>query len=401
MAPSEEGESTMDCQKIKILSEGFYNSAVEARRWFHAHPELSNQEHKTTDYIITKLKSFGIPFVTPVPTGVIAIIHGKNPGKTLGIRADIDALPIQEQNNVAYRSQNEGVMHACGHDAHAAALLMTAQILYSLRDQLCGVVKLIFQPAEEYFPSGALAMLSSGDLDDCSAIIGAHVLSHIPAGKICVEAGGKMAASASVNIRVKGRGGHGGMPDQAVDAIVAASAIIMNLQTLVSRELNLNNPAVVTIGTLQAGTGKNIIAEEAYMTGTLRYFDNGMLGPLEEAIRRIAKNTAASYRAEADVEVVPGLPAVVNDAGLSKLSIDVAHELFGAEALISTDRSAGCDDFAYYGEKVPALYAQIGAKNTEKIPYFPHHNPNFDIDETCIRQTAEYFAGFALSFLKS
>ena len=292
-------------------------------------------------------------------------------------------------------------MHAGGHDAHAAELLATAKILWELRSQFRGTVKLIFQPAEEYFPSGALAMMAGGDLDDCGAIIGTHILTNLPVGKICVEAGGKMAASASVNIRVKGKGGHGGMPYQAVDAIVAAAAIIMNLQPLVSRELNFNDPAVVTIGTLEAGTGKNIIAEEAYMTGTLRYFNNDLIGQLETSIRRIAENTAAAYRAQAEVEIVPGLPAVVNDAELSRMSEAVAAELFGADALIRTERNAGCDDFAYYAQKAPILYAQIGAGNPEKIPLYPHHNPRFDLDEDCMKQAAEYFTGFALTFLNS
>lgn len=386
----------MDYHEIKCLAETTYDYAVEARRWFHTHPELSNQEHKTTKYIIAQLERMGIPYVTPAPTGVIGVIQGKQPGKVLGIRADIDALPIQELNDVPYCSKNDGVMHACGHDAHAAGLLATAKVLQSVRDELCGTVKLIFQPAEEYFPSGALAMMAGGDLDDCDAIIGAHVFSTMPVGQICVDAGGKMAASASVNIRVKGKGGHGGMPHQAVDAVVTAAAIITNLQTLASRELNLNNPAVVTIGTLQAGTAKNIIAEDAYMTGTLRYFDNALIDQLEASIRRIAAHTAEAYRAEAEVEIVPGLPAVVNDKSLSQLSESVVRELFGPAAIVSTERSAGCDDFAYYGSKVPILYAQIGAGTEES---YPHHNPRFDIDEHCMKQAVEYFAGFTLAFL--
>lgn len=386
----------MDYRTIKQLAAESYDYAVQARRWLHAHPELSNQEHQTTAYIIAELKRLGIPHITPAPTGVIGVIQGKQPGKVLGIRADIDALPIQELNDVSYRSQNDGVMHACGHDAHAAELLATAKVLQSIKNELYGTVKLIFQPAEEYFPSGALAMMAGGDLDDCDAIIGVHVFSTMPVGQICVDAGGKMAASASVNIRVKGKGGHGGMPHQAVDAVVAAAAIIMNLQTLASRELNLNNPAVVTIGTIQAGTAKNIIAEEAYMTGTLRYFDNDLISQLETSIRRVAEHTAAAYRAEAEVEIVPGLPAVVNDKELSRLSQTVAEDLFGPAAIVSTERSAGCDDFAYYGSKAPILYAQIGAGTAES---YPHHNPRFDIDERCMKQAVEYFAGFALAFL--
>lgn len=389
----------MNLNEVQALVRAQADYGVQARRWLHAHPELSNQEHETTQYILRELHAMGIPCITSAPTGVIAVIQGRGPGKTLGIRADIDALPIEELSEAPYRSKTPGVMHACGHDAHAAALLSTAKVLQEMRESFSGTVKLIFQPAEEYFPSGALAMMAGGDLDDCDAIIGAHVLSHIPAGKICVEAGGKMAASASVNIRVHGKGGHGGLPHQAVDAVVVAAAIILNLQSLPSRELNINNPAVVTIGTLEAGTGKNIIAEEASMTGTLRYFDNALLGELEHAIRRIATHTAQAYRAKAEVEIVPGLPAVVNDTHLSKLSETVAARLFGQDALISTERSAGVDDFAYYARKAPCLYAQIGARSGADAPFFPHHNPRFDIDERCILQAAEFFTGFALEFL--
>ena len=386
----------MQEQKIRDLAKEQFPFAVEARRWFHAHPELSNKEFETTRYIIAELEKAGIPYITPAPTGVIAVIEGKEKGKVLGIRADIDALPLQEENDVPYRSQNDGAMHACGHDAHAAGLLATAKALWAVRDSFRGTVKCVFQPAEEYFPSGALAMMSKGDLDDCDAVIGIHVFSHIPAGKICVQPGGLMAASASVNIRVKGKGGHGGMPSESVDAIVVASAIIMNLQPMVSRELDYNDPAVVSIGTLEAGTAKNIVAEEAYMTGTLRYFNNDLIGKLEDSIRRIATHTAAAYRAEAEVEIVPGLPAVVNDKELSRMAEKVAAQLFGADSLVTVDRSGGCDDFAYYESKAPILYASVGARHD---PFYPQHNPRFDIDERCMEQSTAFFVGFAMEFL--
>lgn len=384
----------MDYSNVNQLAEAVFPYAVEARRHFHAHPELSNQEFETTRYILQELENMGIPCMTPAPTGVIAVLSGRKPGKTLGIRADIDALPIQELNEVPYCSQNPGVMHACGHDAHTAALLATARVLRDL--EFPGTIKLIFQPAEEYFPSGALAMMSGGGLDGCDAIIGAHVFSHLPVGSFCVEPGGKMAASASVNIRVKGKGGHGGMPHQAVDATVAAAAVLLNLQTLASRELDVHNPAVITIGTLQAGTAKNIIAEEAFMTGTLRYFDNGLLPQLEASIRRLAGHTAAAFRAEAEVEIVPGLPAVVNDPSLSQLAVKAVQGIGGS--LLSVKPSAGVDDFAYYAQKAPCLYAQIGAGHDAS---FPHHNPRFDLDERCLKQAVAWFTAFALDFLET
>ena len=390
----------MEKQFVIDLAEAARDYVVQERRWFHAHAELSNQEFQTTAHIIQQLEDMGIPYVTPAPTGVIGVISGIQPGPVLGIRADIDALPIQEQTDVPYRSKHSGVMHACGHDAHNASLLGTASLLSKLRDRFHGTVKLIFQPAEEYFPSGALAMMCKGDLDDCDAIIASHTGALIPSGKISVEAGPRMASSASVNIHVKGRSGHGGRPYEAVDAIVVSAAIIMNLQALISRELDINNSAVLSIGTLQAGTAKNIIAEDAHMTGTLRYFDPALLHTLENSIRRIAGNTAAAYRAEAEVEILPGLPPVINDTALSKLAEQTVIELFGQESLINLPKVCGVDDMAYYAEKAPILYARIGVMNPEKVPAFPLHNSHFDLDEAYLVQAMEFFTGFALDYLK-
>ncbi|WP_298020188.1 M20 family metallopeptidase [uncultured Dysosmobacter sp.] len=388
----------MDTQEIRKLAETYRDYAVEARRWFHSHAELSNQEFQTTEYIIRQLEEMGIPYVTPGNTGAIGIISGIQPGPVLGIRADIDALPIQELSDVPYRSMYDGVMHACGHDAHAASLLGTAQILNQLKDRFHGTVKLIFQPAEEYFPSGALTMMGKGDLDDCDAIIGAHTGGLIPSGKVNVEPGPRMASSASVNIHVKGQGGHGGRPHEAIDAIVVAAAIIMNLQTVVSRELNINNSAVLSIGTLQAGTAKNIIAEDAYMTGTLRYFDPELIKTLEASVQRVASNTAAAYRATAEVEIVPGLPAVINDYALAELAEKTAIDLFGKDNIIPLSKVCGTDDFAYYADKAPILYARIGVMNEEKVQAVPLHNPRFDIDEDYLVQAMEFFSAFALRY---
>jgi amidohydrolase len=386
--------------RIKELSASLKNYAVNTRRHFHEYPELSNQEYETTKFIINELEAMGIPYIMPAPTGVIAIINDGKPGKVLGIRADIDALPIDEKNEVEFKSKKQGVMHACGHDAHAASLLTVAKILNQMKDSLNGKVKLIFQPAEEYFPSGALALMSKGDLEDVNAVIGAHVLNSLPIGTVSAEEGPRMAASASLNINVKGRGGHGGVPHDAIDAIVTAAAIVMNIQTIVSRGLDISNSAVISIGTLTAGTAKNIIAEEAYMTGTIRYFDAKLIEKISEEIDRVVRNTALAYGASAEIEIVPGCLPIVNNKDLTMRALNSIEKLWGSEAIISLPKSCGVDDFCYYGLKAPIHYAFFGSRNDATYKNYPMHNPNFDIDEDVIINIAQYFCQFAIDYLK-
>lgn len=382
-------------QSISAVSQ----KAVEDRRWFHQHAELSNQEFETTDYICRELSAMGLEVLRPTPTGAIGILHGEaGPGPTLGLRADIDALPLQEENDVPYCSQNTGVMHACGHDAHAAALLAAARLLAGQKAQLYGTVKFIFQPAEEYFPSGAAALLKSGKLDDVDAFCGVHVMTAIPRGKICVQSGALMAASCTIKIHVTGKGGHGGMPHDAVDATVVAASILLNLQTYISRERNPHDATVVSIGTFHSGTAINIISEKAELAGTIRYFDPSSIAHTQECLRRIAVNTATALGATAEVEFIPGLDATINDAAMAKLGCEVCEELWDSFVVCTTEPAPGCDDFCYYGLRKPSLYVLVGAANEAKGIVSPHHNPKFDIDEACITDAAAFYAAFALRY---
>lgn len=373
--------------------------AVEDRRWLHAHAELSNQEFETTDYICRELSSMGVEVLRPTPTGAIGILRGEGgDGPVLGLRADIDALPIQEENDVPYCSQHDNVMHACDHDAHAAGLLAAARMLTERKANLRGTVKFIFQPAEEYFPSGAAAMLASGQLDDVDAFCGVHVMTTNQRGTICVPSGAMMAGSCTIKIHVTGKGGHGGMPHHAVDATLAAASILLNLQTYVSRELDPNKGVVVSIGTFHSGTAINIISEKAELAGTIRYYDPAVIEHTKTCLRRIAGNTAAALGAVAEVEFVPGLDVTVNDRGLAELGTAVCQELFGEESLGSFELSPGCDDFCYYGQRRPALYVIVGAANSDAGIVAPHHNPRFNIDEDCVMDAARFLAGFALRY---
>lgn len=377
------------------------DESISIRRYLHKNPELSGKEYKTTEYIIEEIEKLGLEYVRPAETGVIAILHGRKSGRVIGLRADIDALPIVEETGLPFASVNEGVMHACGHDAHTASLITAMKLLNRHRDELCGTVKFIFQPSEEYLPSGAESMIKMGDLDDCQAIIGLHVKNDIPAGKISIQAGPRMAASAGIDIRVIGRTGHGGAPYTAVDATVAASAVLMNLQTIASRELSLDDMAIVSIGTFNSGTARNILSGEAVLTGTCRYYSENAIRHVEEAVKRIAEKTAESYRAEAIISVVPsGCEAVINDPELSSFSYRAAAELFGENSMIAYPASGLNEDFSKYGRICPIMYAFVGSANDTEFEPYPLHSPKFRLDEKALRCAAGLYVKTAVEFLK-
>ena len=372
--------------------------AITDRRWLHRHAELSNLEFETTAYIEAAMKELGLEIHKPGATGLIAVLRGGRPGPVLGIRADIDALPLQEEADVPYKSLHDGVMHACGHDGHAAALMAAARYLAEHREELCGTVKFVFQPAEEYLPCGGPVMTGSGLLDDCAGFLGFHLMSMVPAGRFAIGAGAVFAASCSINIGVRGKGGHGGMPHEAVDATVAAASILMNLQTFVSRELDPNHGMAVTIGTFRSGTAKNIISEYAYMEGTVRYYDPEELEHFQTSLRRIAEHTALALGAVAEVEFIPGLDAVVNDAGMAERGRNAVKKLFGEDALLPAVPSSGCDDFCYYSNMRPSLFAIVGAMDPDADVHYPHHNPRFDLDERSLTYAAGFLCRFAMDF---
>lgn len=383
---------------VKELAEKYSSYAIEMRREFHMNPEPSMKEHRTQKRIMEELDKMGIENHAVGGTGVMGILHGKATGKTVALRADIDALDLQELNDVPYKSQNAGFMHGCGHDGHAAGLLTAAKILKDMGQEFNGTVKLLFQPGEET-AKGAFAMINDGVLDNVDGLFGIHLWNDCEIGKISTEAGPRMASAGIFNIRVQGKGGHGSMPHQGVDAVIVGAAIIMNLQSIVSREISPLDPAVLTIGIFNSGTRFNVMAGEAYLEGTTRCFSLEVNDAFEAQIKRVVESTAKAYRAEAVLDYKQLVLPTINDPVLSKLAQDAAISLVGEEGNIIFEKTTGGEDFSFYAKYVPTVFAFVGAQNKEKIEYFPHHHPKFDIDEDALSIAAGLYAQFALNFL--
>ncbi|TCO76961.1 M20 family metallopeptidase [Marinisporobacter balticus] len=383
---------------IKELAKKNKDYVVDLRREFHKYPEPSWHEERTSKRIKEELDKMGIPYISVAGTGVVATIEGKKSGKTVALRGDIDALQVNEANDVSYKSQNEGIMHACGHDGHGAMLLCAAKILNESKNQINGKVKLFFQPAEES-AEGAEKMIEEGVVEGVDGIFGIHLWSDLACGLVSVEEGPRMASADLFKIYIKGKGGHGSLPHQGVDAVVTASAIIMNLQSVVSREISPLESAVVSVGKIQSGTRFNVIPDEAVLEGTTRCFNNNIRKDFPEILERIAKNTAASYRAEAELEYTQGTPATINEAGCSKIAGKSVEKLLGIESLVNMERVTGGEDFAMYLEKVPGALAFVGVRNEEKGANYPHHHPRFSIDEDGLEIGAGLYAQFAVDFL--
>lgn len=373
---------------------------VALRRDFHQYPELSWEELRTSARIKEELETMGIPYVSMAKTGVLATIEGGLPGKTVALRADMDALPVYEKNDAAYASKNEGRMHACGHDGHTAMLLAAGKLLNQRKDELRGSVKLIFQPAEE-IGQGAKQMIAEGCLEGVDNILGIHLWSDFPVGKVSVEEGPRMASADLFEIRVEGRGGHGSLPHQGVDALLVGSALVMNLQSIVSRELSPLESAVVSIGTFQSGTGYNVVANEAHLKGTSRCFDKEVREKLPVIIERIATSTAETYRAKADLAYNFAPPATINDSESSLLAAGSVRKFLGEEGLSKMEKLTVGEDFAYYLQEVPGLLAFVGAGNPAKGAAYPHHHEKFNIDEDALEIGCLLYVQYALDFLNS
>ena len=384
--------------KVKQLAEKYNSYAVEMRREFHMNPEPSMKEHRTQKRIMEELDKMGIENHAVAGTGVLGIIQGKSTGKTVALRADIDALDLQEMNDVPYKSKNDSFMHGCGHDGHTAGLLTAARILKDLEQEFCGTVKLLFQPGEEN-AKGAYAMIEDGVLENVDGLFGLHIWNDCSIGKISTEAGPRMASAGIFNIKVHGKGGHGSMPHQGVDAVVVGAAIIMNLQAIVSREISPLDPAVLSIGIFNSGTRFNIMAGEAYLEGTTRCFSMEVNDSFEDQIKRVVESTAKAYRAEAVLDYKQLVLPTINDPLLSKYAQAAAISLVGEEGNINFEKTTGGEDFSFYSKYVPTVFAFVGAQNIEKIEYFPHHHPKFDIDEDALSIAAGLYAQFALNFL--
>ncbi len=384
--------------KIKELANKYKKYVIDMRREFHMNPEPSWEEVGTSQRIKDELDKIGIPYITVAKTGIVATIKGGKEGKTVALRADMDALQVQEANDVAYKSKNPGIMHACGHDGHTAMLLGAAKILNEIKNDIKGKVKLFFQPAEE-LAEGAKKMIEEGAMEGVDGVFGIHLWADLPCGKVNIQAGPRMASADLFSIKVKGKGGHGSLPHQGVDAIVVASAIVMNLQSIVSREISPLDPAVVSVGTFKSGTRFNIIAKEAILEGTTRSFNHKVRNSFPNIIERIVKETARSYRADAEVEYVFGTPPTINESECTKLAQDSIQKILGKEALIEMERVTGGEDFAMYLEKAPGAMAFVGAGNEEKGASYPHHHERFNIDEDGLEIGTALYVQYAVDFL--
>jgi amidohydrolase len=378
---------------------------VALRRDLHEHPELAFEEVRTSGIVAGRLRALGLDVRTGVAkTGVVGTLIGGKAGagaKTLAIRADMDALPIHEQNEIDYRSTIDGKMHACGHDGHTSILLAVADILSKRREELAGNVKFVFQPAEEVI-GGAEPMVKEGALEGVDNIIGLHLFSSYPLGRVGVRSGPTFASADKFVLKIHGKGGHAAMPEAAIDPIVIAAYITTALQTLISRETSPFSPAVITIGKIESGTAFNIIPEVAELQGTMRAYSNEHREKLLRRITELAQGIAGAMNATCEVKLFDGCPPCVNDPAMTEVVRQAAEATVGADAVDTGEEvmTAGSDDMAYFLQKVPGCYFIVGARNPEKGAKYPHHHPRFNVDEDAMPIAAEVLARAALDYLK-
>jgi len=392
-------------EKIKSLATSMHEEVVHIRRHLHQHPELSFEEVETGKYIAKKLKAYGIPFEHGMAgNGVVALIKGKNPNKkVIALRGDIDALPIKEANEVPYKSKNEGVMHACGHDVHTSSLLGTAKILHAVRDHFEGTIKLIFQPGEEKLPGGASIMIKEGVLENPKpiSIFGQHVHPPLEAGKIGVRPGMYMASTDEIYITVKGQGGHGALPHNCVDPILITSHIIVALQQVVSRNANPTVPTVLTLGKINStGGATNIIPSEVKVEGTFRTMDEEWRKQAHQKMIKIATSMAEGMGGKCDFEVRQGYPYLINNEDLTLRAKKNAQEFLGAENVVDLPIRMTAEDFAYYSQKIPACFYRLGIRNESRGITSNVHTDTFDVDESALELSIGLMAWLAIWELK-
>jgi amidohydrolase len=390
--------------KIKSLSESNFQQTIEWRRHLHANPELSYQEFNTSQFVAAQLKSFGIPFTEMATTGIVGLIKGKNPDKkSVALRADMDALPILEINDVSYKSTNPGVMHACGHDVHTSSLLGTAKILQEVRDQFEGTVKLIFQPGEEKNPGGASFMIRDGALTNPApaSIIGQHVMPLVPVGKVGFREGMYMASSDEIYLKVIGKGGHGAAPELAIDPVLIASHIIVALQQVISRNASPKQPTVLTFGRIIGDGATNIIPNEVNIAGTFRALNETWRKEGLHKIKKMAESIADGMGGKCEVTISHGYPYLENNPLLTRRIRTAAEAYMGKENVVDIDLTLGSEDFAYYSHVVPASFYRLGTRNESKGLTNYVHTPNFDIDEDALKLGPGLMAWMAVSELSA
>jgi hippurate hydrolase len=374
-------------QKIKALANQYAAEFIEVRHHLHAHPELSYQEFETSKFVQNHLRELGVPFEIKATTGVVGLIKGNNPGKRIiALRADMDALPINEENDVAYKSKNEGVMHACGHDVHTTCLLGAAKILNELKNEWEGTVKLIFQPGEEKNPGGASLLIGEGVLEnpEPSSIFGLHVHPGLAVGKMSFRPGKVMASADELYITIKGKGGHAAAPHSCIDPIVIASHLIISLQQIVSRNNNPHNPTVLSITSFQGGSTTNVIPNEVKLKGTFRAMDEEWRFKAHDLITKMSTDLVHSMGGEIDLLIDVGYPSVYNNEALNELARKKAEEFIGSKNVEDTEPRMGAEDFGYYSQEIPGCFFRLGVMNIKKGITSGVHTPTFNIDESAI-----------------
>lgn len=391
-------------QKIKSLSEQYSADVVKQRRHLHANPELSYQEFNTAKYVAGELKSFGLdPKEGIATTGVVVEIKGKNPEKkTVALRADMDALPIREANDVPYKSKVDGVMHACGHDVHTSSLLGTARILHEVRDSFEGSVRLIFQPGEEKNPGGASYMIRDGVLTNPqpATIIGQHVFPLLPVGKIGFREGMYMASCDELYLKVIGKGGHAGAPDLTVDPILIASHILVALQQVISRNASPKQPTVLSFGRIIAEGATNIIPNEVNIAGTFRAMNEEWRESALKKIKKMAESIAEGMGGKCEVEISRGYPYLENNPQLTRRIRQAAADYVGKENVVDIDITLAAEDFSYYSQVIPASFYRLGTRNESKGITSYVHTPTFDIDEDALKIGPGLMAWMAIKELE-
>ncbi len=384
---------------FRELAEKTESYIIENRRYLHAHPELSEREVETTNYLVAKLEELGLePHRFDGFYGCWADIKGAQPGKTVCLRADIDALPIVEETGLDFAADN-GCMHACGHDTHMSMLLGAAKMLCEVKDQLKGTVRILFQPAEET-GFGAPAVIRSGLLKDVDAIYGSHIWGNFDAPFVSAESGNRMSSAGKFVVEVEGVSAHGSAPNLGVDAVVCAAAMIMNLQTYVSRNNDPLNPVVLTVGTIQGGSRWNVVAGKATFDGTVRTFSTEQLTELPKAMQRICDGTAAAYGAKAKVDVKWLTVPVINDhEDLNKIAQNAVIKLYGEEGLGHLPTMMGAEDFSFYMQEVPGVFTFLGSRDIEKGYIYSNHQEQYTVDEGILKRGAAVYAQFAYDYL--
>ena len=391
--------------KIRERAKAYFPTVVEMRRYLHAHPELSYEEVETGKFVAQKLTELGIPHVHGVAeNGVVGLIEGRNPSKkVIALRADLDALPIQERNDVPYKSTVAGKMHACGHDVHTSSLLGVARILNELKNEFEGTIKLIFQPAEEKTPGGASIMIAEGVLENPNplSIIGQHVHPPLEAGKVGLKGGIYMASSDELYLTIKGRGGHGAMPQECIDPILIAAHIITALQQVVSRNADPSLPTVLTLGKINSvGGATNVIPDAVKIEGTFRTLNENWRAEAQKRMRKIAEGIAESMGGSCEFVIEKGYPVLFNDEALTKKIKSFMVEYCGSENVVDLPMRMTSEDFAYYSQKMPACFYRLGTGNRTKGITSGLHTDTFNIDESSLELSIGLMAWLAIRELE-